>query len=157
MTQVPLIYRDRIERRPEGYRFRFPDLPEADFTADTAEEGVSDAPAHLARALVDRIHEKNPPHSERAHLGEGIAQIPPSLAAKLLFLVKSEETGMYPAELARRLDMKPQEVHRIYRLEHSTKIDAVNMALNAIGWRIALSVEPLGKCGGRKNESLSKH
>ena len=30
MTQIPLIYRYRIERRPEGYRFRFPDLREAE-------------------------------------------------------------------------------------------------------------------------------
>ena len=35
------------------------------------------------------------------------------------------------------------EVHRIYRLEHATKIDTINMALNAVGSRIALSVEPL--------------
>ena len=61
MNQIPLIYRYRIERRPDGYRFRFPDLKEADFTAETAEDGVRNAPDHLARALVARIHEKNPP------------------------------------------------------------------------------------------------
>ena len=103
------------------------------------------------RALVARIHEKNPPVTERAHKGEGIAQIPPSLAAKILFIARSEEVGMYPAELARRLNMKPQEVHRIYRLEHATKIDTINMALNAVGSRIALTVEPLEGDSSKKS------
>ena len=151
MNQIPLIYRYRIERRPEGYHFRFPDLNEADFTAETAEDGVRDAPDHLARALVARIHEKNPPVTERAHKGEGIAQIPSSLAARILFIARSEEVGMYPAELARRLNMKPQEVHRIYRLEHATKIDTINMALNAVGSRIALTVEPLEGDSSKKS------
>jgi antitoxin HicB len=38
-----------------------------------------------------------------------------------------------PADLARRMGIKPQEVNRIIDLNHSTKIDTVAAATAALG------------------------
>lgn len=144
MNAIPLAYRCRIERRPDGFHYRFPDLPEADFVASSTAEGSRTAAAHLADALVARIREGRIPPARRPHAGESVKHVSPSFGAKALFLAKSAETGMFPAELARRLGMKPQEVHRIYKPDHATKIDQIEEALNAIGWRLTLGVAPLG-------------
>ena len=144
MPSIPTVFRCRIERLPEGLRYRFPEIPEADFTAPGVREGRLAAPERLAAALAERIREGRIPQAAAPHAGEGAVRVPPSFAAKALFLEKSAEAGMYPAELARRLGMKPQEVHRIYRPDHATKIDQISEALLAIGWRLTLGVEPAG-------------
>ena len=143
MNALPLSYRCRIERRLDGFHFRFPDLPEADFVAPSLPEGKAEAGTHIAEALLGYIREGRVPQCERVHAGESIFHVLPSLGAKTLFLAKSAEVGMYPAELARRLNMKPQEVHRIYKPDHATKIDQIEAALNAIGWRLTLGLEPI--------------
>lgn len=143
MNVLPLSYRCRIERRADGFHFRFPDLPEADFVAASLYEGKTAASEHIAQALVGYIREGRCPKVERAHAGESVMHVTPSLGAKMLFLAKSAELGMYPAELARRLNMKPQEVHRIYKPDHATKIDQLEEALNALGWRLTLGVAPI--------------
>ncbi|MDO5530574.1 hypothetical protein [Sutterella sp.] len=145
MPALPLSYRYRIERRTDGYRFRFPELPEADFTAATPAEGRAAAPAKLSDALFERLRTGNLPAEARPHRGEGVAYLLASAATKLLFIAKAEESGLYPAELGRRLGMTPQEAQRIFKLGHVTKIDTLQAALLAAGWRLKLSVDPVEK------------
>jgi antitoxin HicB len=38
-----------------------------------------------------------------------------------------------PADLARKLSIRPQEVTRLMQLKHPTKIDTISNAFNAIG------------------------
>jgi len=45
-----------------------------------------------------------------------------------------------PAELARRMNVRPQEVNRLTNLHHPTKIDTISSALLAIGKRLELSL-----------------
>ena len=44
------------------------------------------------------------------------------------------------AELARRIEVKPQEVQRITNLEHNTKIDTIARAIHALGKQFELRV-----------------
>jgi antitoxin HicB len=45
-----------------------------------------------------------------------------------------------PAELARRLGTRPQEVNRIIDLGHTTKIDTISAALEALGKHLEIAV-----------------
>jgi antitoxin HicB len=45
-----------------------------------------------------------------------------------------------PADLARRMEVMPQEVHRLLKLDHKTKIDTIALALQSLGKRFELSV-----------------
>ena len=47
---------------------------------------------------------------------------------------------MKPAELARRMNVRPQEVNRLTDLHHPTEIDTISQALLAIGKRLELSL-----------------
>ena len=71
---------------------------------------------------------------------EVLVEVPPSAAAKVLLLNAMVESGVRPAELARRLGVSRQEVHRLTDLRHSTKIDGVAKALRALGYRLELSL-----------------
>lgn len=66
--------------------------------------------------------------------------LPLSVSAKVLLLNELHAQGVRPAELARRMGVKPQEVTRVLDLKRSTKIDTVAAALAALGRELDLSV-----------------
>ena len=45
---------------------------------------------------------------------------------------------MRPADLARRMNVRPQEINRLTDLHHPTKIDTISQALLAMGKRLEL-------------------
>ncbi|MDH2066874.1 helix-turn-helix transcriptional regulator [Pantoea sp. GD03673] len=59
-------------------------------------------------------------------------------SAKLLLLKAFLVSCLTQVELALRMGVKKQEVTRIFDLQHSTKIDTVQIALNALGKRLEL-------------------
>ena len=72
--------------------------------------------------------------------GQVMIDLPPSVGAKVLLLNEMLRQQVKPGELARRMNVRPQEVSRLTDLHHPTKIDTISLALRAIGRR--LEVEP---------------
>lgn len=72
--------------------------------------------------------------------GQVAIDLPPSVAAKVLLLNEKLRQQVKPAELARRMNVLPQEVSRLTDLHHPTKIDTISQALLAIGKRLDLSL-----------------
>ncbi len=72
--------------------------------------------------------------------GDDFVTVPASIWAKVLLLNAMLETGTSNAELARRMNLKPQEVQRIVTLGHNTKIDTTEAALAALGKRLEILV-----------------
>lgn len=70
--------------------------------------------------------------------GEEFIEVPASVAAKVLLLNALVQQGVTNADLARLIGTRPQEVTRIVSLSHSTKIDTIQLALNALGRRLEL-------------------
>jgi antitoxin HicB len=64
------------------------------------------------------------------------------VAAKAALLNARLTTRMRPADLARTMGIKPQELTRIFDLGHATKIDTVAAALAAMGYELELPVTP---------------
>ncbi|OCA55102.1 Antitoxin HicB [Photorhabdus namnaonensis] len=58
--------------------------------------------------------------------------------AKVLLLNTMLQTKTSNAELTRLLGTRPQEIQRIMSLGHSTKIDTIANALNALGKHLEL-------------------
>ncbi len=58
------------------------------------------------------------------------------MSAKVLALNEMIAQGKRPAERARLMDTRPQEVSRLKELHHPTKIDTIAAALQAIGRRL---------------------
>ena len=72
--------------------------------------------------------------------GQVLVDLPPSVGAKVLLLNEMLAQGTRPADLARRMNVRPQEINRLTDLRHPTKIDTIAHALRAMGKRLEMSV-----------------
>ena len=112
----------------------FPDIPEA----ITQGEDEADALFHAADALETALDfyfdaQRTVPTPSKPRRGQRVVELPTSLAAKVLLLNEMIAQKVRPAELARRLQVKPQEVTRLIDLHHTSKIDGIALALKALG------------------------
>ena len=66
--------------------------------------------------------------------------LPSSGGAKVLSRNEMISQGTRPADLARLMNVRPQEVNRLTTLRHPTTIDTIARAFKALGQRLELSV-----------------
>ena len=130
-----------IDLTPDGRFFTvtFPDIPEAITQGDS----VEDAKIHALDALetaLDFYFEapRAVPAPSRVRPGGEFVELPASLSAKVLLLNEMVRQKVRPAELARRLQMTPQEVNRLIDLHHKSKIDGIGAAMKALGKRLEI-------------------
>ncbi|HHQ6593933.1 TPA: type II toxin-antitoxin system HicB family antitoxin [Serratia fonticola] len=131
-------YPVKFEHDETGWCVSFPDIPEALTGGDTREEALEMAQDALVTAFDFYFEDRRPVPMPSAD-GEEFIDVPASVAAKVLLLNAMIATGTTPAELARRLGTRPQEVNRIVTLNHATKIDTIEAALKALGKRLEIT------------------
>ncbi|MBC3230736.1 type II toxin-antitoxin system HicB family antitoxin [Serratia fonticola] len=131
-------YPVKFEHDETGWCVSFPDIPEALTGGDTREEALSLAQDALVTAFDFYFEDRRPVPMPSAD-GEEFIDVPASVAAKVLLLNAMIATGTTPAELARRMGTRPQEVNRIVTLNHATKIDTIEAALKALGKRLEIT------------------
>jgi antitoxin HicB len=136
-----LSYPARLRRDGDGFMVSFPDIPEALTGAATREQALAMAADALVTAMDFYFEDRRPvPAPSEAKRGQVLVDLPPSVAAKVLLLNEMLAQGTIPAELARRMSVRPQEVNRLTDLRHATKIDTIAQALSVLGKRLELSV-----------------
>ena len=69
-----------------------------------------------------------------------VIELNASLWAKVLLLNAMVTEHVRPIDLAKKLEVKPQDVTRLLRLRHPSKIDAIANALHALGKNLELVV-----------------
>lgn len=125
----------------DGFVVTFRDIPEAITQGDTEQEALDMARDALITAMDFYFEDRRPvPAPSKAKPGERMISLPINLSAKVLLLNEMLSQKVIPAELARRMGVKPQEVTRILDLGYSTKIDTVAAALSALGRELGLSL-----------------
>lgn len=124
-----------------GFICRFRDVPEAVTEAWSLEELKENAFDALITAIDFYIEDgrKFPAPSE-LQTGEIAVDLPASVVAKVLLLNTMVEANVRPADLARKMHIKPQEVTRITDIKHSTKIDTLQNAFKALGKELVLEL-----------------
>jgi antitoxin HicB len=136
-----LSYPARITRDGDGFIVSFPDVPEALTGAATREEALAIAADALTTAMDFYFEDRRPvPAPSAPKRGQVLVDLPPSVGAKVLLLNEMLAQGTRPADLARRMNVRPQEINRLTDLRHPTKIDTIAQALRAMGKRLELSV-----------------
>src|SRR4030065_186136 len=117
-----------------GFVVTFDDIPEAITQGDTEGEALAAAKDALESALDFYFEDKRAvPAPSKAKRGQNVIERRASRAAKVLLLNEMVTQGVRPAELARRLNTSPQEVNRLTNLRHTTRIDGIAAALQAVG------------------------
>jgi len=104
-------------------------------------EALAEARSALSSAMDFYFEDRRAaPAPSAAQPGECLVSMPASVSAKVLLLHEMLVQDIRPAELARRLGVKPQEVTRLLDLAHTTKIDAIEGALQALGKELELEL-----------------
>jgi len=136
--QYPAKFEPAVEG---GFVVTFRDIPEA----ITQGDDVADATEMAEDALVTSMDfyfegQRQVPLPSKPKRGERLISLPPSVWAKVLLLNAMIETGVRRVELAERLHTSKQEINRLVDLHHTTKIDRIGEALQAVGKRLELNV-----------------
>ncbi|SAL61076.1 type II toxin-antitoxin system HicB family antitoxin [Caballeronia humi] len=139
------MFRYPVRLIPDGTGFAvtFRDIPEAITCGETREEAIEMAADALVTAMDFYFEDKRavPPPS-RPKRGDVLIELPASVAAKVLLLNAMVAQEVTPAELARRLNTRRQEVNRVIDLGHATKIDTIAAALAALGLQLEITATP---------------
>lgn len=134
-------YPVNIEKIGDSYFISFNDIPEALTQSETLEESLAMAKDALESALEFYFEdERQVPMPSDVQEGQAFIELQPSLWAKVLLLNEMVSQKIRPVELARKLDIRPQEVTRLMKLKHPTKIDALSAAFAALGKHLNISV-----------------
>lgn len=129
------------DKQAGGFVVTFVDIPEAITQGSTLEEALSMAYEALEMALEFYFEDKRVvPEPSQAKRGQHCIALPASLSAKILLLNEMVNQKIRPAELARRLNTTPQEVNRLTNLRHTTRIDGIAAALQAMGRHLEIRV-----------------
>jgi antitoxin HicB len=127
-------YPVNIQTDEEFFLVTFPDIPEAITQGEDREEAMRAAQDALETALDFYFDAQRPvPAPSKPKRGQHVVELPASLSAKVLLLNEMVVQKIRPVDLARRLQMTPQEVTRLIDLHHTSKIDGIAGALKALG------------------------
>ncbi len=117
----------------------FPDIPEAVTQGKNRTEAMEMAKEALELAMDFYFEDRRPvPAPSRPKRGQAVVELPASLSAKILLLNEMLRQKVRPAELARRIGTTPQEVNRLTNIRHTSKIDRIDVALQALGKHLIL-------------------
>jgi len=138
MARYPAL----LEPEGDGFNVTFRDIPEAITCGDTLEDALEMAAGALLTAMEFYFEDRRPvPAPSEPQEGEVLIALPVSVWAKVLLLNEMLAQRVTPAELARRLNTRPQDVTRIVNLGHATKIDTIAAAFRTMGKNLELSVQ----------------
>ncbi|WP_038214278.1 type II toxin-antitoxin system HicB family antitoxin [Xenophilus azovorans] len=134
-------YQVEVRKDGKGYMASFPDIPEALTAGDTKAEALEMAQDALITALDFYFEDRREvPLPRKVAAGKDCVELPASLVAKVLLLNEMVRQKVRPAELARKLHTSAQDVNRLTNLRHTTKVDALQSALGALGKRLEISL-----------------
>lgn len=120
-----------------------PALPEVASYGDDRADALRHVALAIEEALASRMADWEwiPNAEERSGNGEFVA-LPAHVLMKLslYWLMRANEISR--AELQRRLGWHREQVDRLFRLDHASRVEQIEAALSAIGFHLNVSVEP---------------
>ena len=124
-----------------GFVVTFRDIPEAITQGDDEKEALAMAKDALITSMDFYFEDKRQvPAASAQEDDEVCIALPVSVASKVLLLNEMIAQGVTASELARRMGTIPQEINRLIDLNHTTKIDRVAQALEALGKRLEVAI-----------------
>jgi antitoxin HicB len=113
---------------------KFRDIPEALTQGDDEAEAMDLAQDALITAMECYFDDRRAvPLPSPIQEGERYITVPLTITAKVLLLNDMIEERIRPADLARLMGVKPQEVTRLLDLRYKTRIETVADAMHSIG------------------------
>jgi antitoxin HicB len=120
-----------------------PDIPGTmTFGLDEAEalDMALDAALTMLSAMMDDSEDIPSPSEPTA--GQNCIELPPMAVVKLAVYQGMKDQGVSQLKMAARLHTDAKSVRRLLDLYHHSKWDHLEMALEALGYRVQVRVEP---------------
>jgi antitoxin HicB len=118
------------------------DLQGLNTEGDTVEEALANAAEGMALVLQYCIDERMPlPVASEKKRGEYWVELTPLQSAKAGLYEAMRAGKVRKSELIRKLRTQAPQVDRLLDLTHKSKLEHVVAALDALGYRVHLSVE----------------
>ena len=114
------------------------DFPELTTFGDDRDEALTRAADALEEAIAARIAAKQDIPEPSA--GKVRVNVPTLTAIKALLYQGMRKQGIGKAELARRLGWHLPQVDRVLDVHHSSRLDRMDAALNAIGHQLEVRI-----------------
>lgn len=117
------------------------DLPLMASVGESVEDALVEAVEGIVSAIAIEIEERRPvPPASAPENGEYVVNVPVLVAMKVALHNAMIETGTRKAELARKLGQKGPQIDRLLDVEHSSKVEMVELALHQLNRNVELSV-----------------
>lgn len=130
-----------IKQKEGGYLILFPDFPEAISQGDDLSNAFLEAEDCLEEAIANRIAMKLPiPMPSKTKKGQHPISLPATLAAKAALYLAVKEKRLTNVALAKKLNCDEKEVRRLLDPHHLSNFPKMELALNAIGQRLDITV-----------------
>jgi len=116
-----------------------PDLPEVTTFGEDEADALVHARDAIEEALAARIADGREIPKPRAR-GKSIVPLPTQTALKISLYRTLRDQNITRAELSRRLHWRREQVDRLFRLGHATRLDQFDAAFRALGRDVRVSV-----------------
>lgn len=140
-----MLYPANFKEDDKGFiTVTFRDIPEAISCGKNEAEARSMAVDALRTAIEFYFEDKKQvPEPSAQEKDEFLIKLSASISNKILLLNEMVKQNVSQTELAKRLNVSKQSVNRLIDINHATKIDAIDKALNALGKEIEFNVKDL--------------
>ncbi len=129
----------------DGFHIEFPDVPGAHSWGGTEAAALEHGEEALVSILSSMISDGEQIPAGSAAQGRPEVILRPLDAAKVALHCAMLAKGVGSSELGRLLDMDEKAVRRLRDPLHGSKIEAIDSALLALGWRLDVSVVQVGE------------
>ncbi len=135
-----LVWPVELEEQDDGSLLvSFPDIPEALTEGATEAEAISQARDCLITALGGYVGASRAIPQSSPPRGRNTVALPALLAAKIALYGAMRAEGVGKNVLAARLGLPENSVRRLIDLDHRSHIGQIEMALHALGRRLAVA------------------
>lgn len=119
----------------------FPDFPEANSVGVDECNAITEAVDALETAVDLYFEQRRPvPAPSVPAAGQRTVALPALVSAKVLVWNEMFAQKMRKADLARKLGVQAPQIDRLFNLKHSSKIEFVEQAANALGKSLSVSL-----------------
>jgi antitoxin HicB len=137
-----VIDADVAESGEPAWLISVPAFPEVTLFATSKAECLTIAVGGIEEAIAGRISDNEdvvPPKRTAAGMDNPV-EVPLLTALKVSLYTVCRERGMTRAELSRILGWHREQVDRLFRLEHKSRIDQIEAAFKAVGKPLTFEV-----------------
>jgi antitoxin HicB len=125
-----------------GFTVTYRDLPEAITQGENRLDALAQAADCLEEAVAGRVRRGDEiPAPSKPKRDEPMIPVPPLMATKAALYLAMREARVSNVQLARQLGCDEKDVRRMLDPRHSSRISALQRALNVLGKQIVVAVK----------------